>query len=447
MSAPAAGRDRVVSLLGVLVALTVVGSSAVAVALPVVEAELGLDTSGSAWVFAAFALTFAISAALFGRVADLVGLRRPLIVGVALMSLGSVLVAMAWSFPAIVAGRLVQGVGAGAVPVISNGIIAARYEGAARTRALGRTIAIVSIVSGSGPLIGGTVTQLLGWRWCFALPALGIALVPWIAPAAPARGTGGAPDLRGAALTTAAVGGLVLLLQAPTAGAAVAIAGALALGLAGALLARHVPRHPDGFLPTAVVGDRRVLLAGLTGAALLAAYIAVLFAVPQLLVDSLGLTPIQIGLVLLPAAIFGYVMARVSAGRVARTGHFRLAQGAALFSAAGVGLTALSGGRPVLAALGMAGAAAGFAIGQVVMVDAVSGFVPEQVRGVALGVYNLMFFAGSAAGAAAIGGLSGLLALPATLACLLVLPLTGFLAAELGRRRVLLVSTAAAEQR
>lgn len=428
-------QGRVTGLLGVLIALTVVGSSAVAVALPVVERELSLDTSGSAWIFAAFALTFSVSTALFGRIADLAGLRGPLVVGVALMAAGSLLAAVAWSFPSLIAGRLVQGVGAGAVPVISNGIIAALFTDADRAKALGRTIAIVSVVSGSGPLVGGAVTQLLGWRWCFALPALGILLVPFIAPAAPATGTRGRVDVRGAALTVAAVSGVILLLQAPTAGAVVAVAGALAAGVAVPLLARHVPRHPDGFLPHAVVGDRRVLLAGLAGATLLAAYIAVLFAVPKLLFANAGLTPIEVGLVLLPAAAVGATLARVTAPRAARAdGHFRYAGWAAVAAVAGVLVAAASGGQPALAALGLAGASTGFSVGQAVLVDAVSGWVAPQVRGVALGVYNLLFFTGSAIGSAAIGGLSGLLALPAALAVLAVLPLAGLATTWAGRR-------------
>jgi MFS family permease len=69
---------RVALLLGTLLALTVVGSSAVAVALPQVATDLGLDKPGTAWVLAVFSLAFSVTTAVFGRLADLRGLRLPL---------------------------------------------------------------------------------------------------------------------------------------------------------------------------------------------------------------------------------------------------------------------------------------------------------------------------------------------------------------------------------
>jgi MFS family permease len=119
---------RTTGLLGVLVALAVIGSSAVAVALPVLSAELGLDNSGAAWILAAFSLTFSISTAVFGRLADIYGLRLPLRIGGFLFAAGSLAGALAPSFAVLISARLVQGAGAGAVPVLVVGIIAARFD-------------------------------------------------------------------------------------------------------------------------------------------------------------------------------------------------------------------------------------------------------------------------------------------------------------------------------
>lgn len=434
--APTASPRRAALLLGLLIALTVIGSSAVAVALPVVQRDLGLDTSGTAWVFACFSLTFSITTATYGRVADLVGLRRPLQVGVVLMAIGSVVVGLAPSFPALVAGRLLQGAGAGAVPVLANGIVTARFEGAARTATFGGLISVVAIVSGSGPLIGGAVEALLGWRWVFALPALGVVLIRPISALAPAQGEGGRLDLRGAALTAGLAGGALLVLQAPSAGRTVGLAGAGLVAVTLPSLVRHTGRRPAGFLPRAVLTNPVVVRASLAGLTLLASYFAVLFAVPVLLAERQGWAPLQIGLALLPAAVFGAATSLV-AGRVTpRLGPWRSATAAGLLAAGGIAAAALLPGLPAGGMLGLAGVSGGFGLGQVALLDAVSEAAAPAVRGVTLGVYNLVFFLGAGAGSAAIGGLSGVLGVPVALLCLLPVPLAGAALAASGRRRL-----------
>lgn len=433
---------RVALLLGVLVALTIIGSSAVAVALPDVARDLSLDTAGTAWILACFSLTFSIATAVFGRVADLHGLRLPLRVGVVLFAAGSLLAGAAWSFPALISGRLLQGAGAGAVPVLALGIVAARFPGPARSQALGGLTAVVSIVSGSGPLIGGAIAELLSWRAVLALPVLALLVAEPVARLAPSRPAPALPrapgtsapsrglDVAGALLMGATVAAVTLLLQSPSTGlgpaAAAVFATAALLGVT--MLVRHVRLRPLGFLPAAVVGNpafRRCAGAGLT---LLAAYIGMLLALPLLLADSQGWGPLQIGFALLPAAVFGAVIASTAGAVAERVGRYRLAAGLSAGSAAGLLLAAAAPASPVLLVTGMCLVVAGFAGGQVALVDAVSSFVEEAHRGVALGVFNLLFFTGGAVGAAVVGGLTDAVTLPGALACLAVLPAGGALA-------------------
>lgn len=431
---------RVASLLGVLVALTVIGSSAVAVALPDVARDLGLDTAGTAWVLACFSLTFSITTAVFGRFADLHGLRMPLRVGVALFALGSLLAAAAWSFPVIVVGRLLQGAGAGAVPVLALGIVAARFQGPSRGQALGGLTAVVSLVSGSGPLIGGVITDLVSWRAVLALPALAVLIAEPVARLAPARpvvlpgvsAPGGRRglDVRGALLVAATVSVLTLGLQSPSTGMGLPLAGAFGLLalLGGWRLVRHVRRRPDGFLPASVVGDGAFRRYAGTGLTLLAAYLGMLLALPLLMSASHGWGPTRIGLALLPAAALGAVVAPAVGALVQRAGPSRLAAGLAVGSCGGLLLAASAPDRPLLLVVGMGLVVAGFAGGQVALIDAVSATVDEAHRGVALGVFNLLFFTGGAVGAAAVGGLADLVTLPGALACLAVLPAAGAVA-------------------
>lgn len=419
---------RVALLLGTLVALTVIGSSAVAVALPAVRDDLGLETSGSAWVLATFSLTFAISTAVFGRLADLAGLRRPLRIGVVLFAAGSLVAASANSFSMLIAGRLLQGCGAGAVPVLGIGVLVARFDGEQRARALGGLTAVVSIVSGSGPLIGGAIAETLGWRAVLALPVLALLLMEPVARLAPTHATHvGRLDVRGALLVGALVTGVVLVLQSPATGAGpVVLVAALTVAfVASVLLVRHTRRAPEGFLPRAVIRSRALLLGSAAGLTLLGSYLAMLFAAPQLLSDGQGWSPLRIGLALLPAALAGAVASRIVSVAADRVGRFRMAAWLGLVSAAGLLLAAAGSAQPLLLVTGFGLCVCGFAGGQVALVDAIPRLVDDSVRGVALGVFNLLFFLGGAVGTAATGGLAGPLTLPGALAVLAILPLAG----------------------
>jgi MFS family permease len=415
-------------LLGTLIALTVIGSSAVTVAIPVVRADLDLDVSAAAWIFAVFSLCFAVATAVFGRIADLAGLRTPLVVGICLMALGSAIVGLAPSLAVVLVGRVVQGIGAGAVPVLANGIVAARWDGPLRSELFGTLMAVVSVVSGSGPVIGGAVEALLGWRWVFALPALGLLLIAPIARLAPTERHGGSIDVVGVVATSTAVAGVLGLIQAPTAGSAVGMIGLALLAVGAPIAALRVRARPDGFLPMAVLRNGEIMRAAVAGLSLLAAYFAMLLAAPELLAEMHGWVPLQIGFVLLPAAVVGAVASRW-AGRVGpRIGQFRTARYAAGAALIGLVIGALAPTSTVAIVLGLAGAAIGFAAAQAVLVDRVSVASPPAVLGAALGVFNLVVFLGGSIGTALVGGLSGVLGLPGSLAVMAVLPVVAIAA-------------------
>lgn len=423
---------RLALLLGTLVALTVVSSSAIAVALPDVRRDLGLDGPGTAWVVAAYSLAFSITTAIFGRLADLQGLRRPMRIGIVLFALGSLLGATADSFTVLIGGRVLQGAGAGAVPVIGFGIIGARFAGEARGKALGALTAVVSVVSGSGPLIGGGIAHLFGWRWVLALPAIAVLFAEPVVRLAPDRPTAqGKVDVRGALILVVAVTGLAMVLQSPSTGLDARTTAVLAaVSVAGfVLLAAHVRARPLGLLPARILRDQVVMRSGLVGLTLLAAYLGAMLAVPQALHRELGWEPLRIGLLLLVPAGIGALSSRVVGGVAARLGRARVAAALALGSAAGLLAVAAFHRQPVPLLGGMALVFMGFGGGQVALLDGLSDAVDESVRGVALGIFNLIFFLGGAVGSATVGGLSEVLPVSGALAVLALLPAAGSLLA------------------
>ena len=169
---------RVASLVGLLFGLAGMGSAAVAVTLPAIAGDLDLTTGGASWAISLYALMLAVATAVYGRVADLAGIRLPLLVGVGLMAASAVLGGLAPTYEVLLGARLLQGMGAAAVPVLGMAIVSARYDGEVRTAALGRVAGTAAAVSALGPLAGGLVADLAGWRAVVALPALGLLVVP-----------------------------------------------------------------------------------------------------------------------------------------------------------------------------------------------------------------------------------------------------------------------------
>jgi predicted MFS family arabinose efflux permease len=257
-----------------------------------------------------------------------------------------------------------------------------------------------------------------------------------IAPETP-RGTGRV-DWRGAALAGLVTTGVVLLLQSPaTKAGPVLVVGAVVAAVLGAVLLRaHVARRPNGFLPTRVIGNRNVMMSSLTGMTFLAAYLGMILAVPLLFTEEQGWRPLQIGLAMLPAALVGAVASRVVGETAARLGRYRVAAWLAAGSCAGLLLGAVGHRQPVLLVACFAAVACGFAAGQVALIDGIAELLDDDVQGVGLGVFNLIFFTGGAVGAALVGGIGGATSLPVALACLAVLPLVGALSAALVDRRV-----------
>src|SRR3712207_5975031 len=137
------------------------GSAAVAVTLPAIAEDLDLTTGGVSWVISLYALMLAVATAVYGRAADLAGIRLPLTVGVGLMVAGATLGALAPSYEVLLSARVMQGAGAAAVPVLGMAIVSAKYEGHVRNIALGRVAGVAAAVSCLGPLAGGWVTDAL----------------------------------------------------------------------------------------------------------------------------------------------------------------------------------------------------------------------------------------------------------------------------------------------
>ncbi|SDQ44639.1 MFS transporter [Quadrisphaera sp. DSM 44207] len=417
---------RVSWLLGAFTGLGIAGSSAVAVVLPTAAADLQVSRSAAAWVLSGYALMLAVLTPVFGRLGDRFGIRRPLVVGLVVMSAGALAAAAAPGTAVLVGARLAQGAGAASVTVLGAALVSRRYSGPVRAGVLASVAGIGAALSAVALLAGGALEAAVGWRPVVALPALALLLVVPVARIAPAAGGGGRIDTAGAAFVTATAGGVILLAQAPSSSVAVAVAGA-GLLLAGLpLLAHRVRRHPEGFLPRRVLGDRAVITAAVGAAGLPAAWFALLVVVPDALAGR-GWSPLAIGAALVPAAAAALVATRTSRPVLTRLGTRTtlLLSAVAAVAALLLGALGLATSSPVLLVAATLAVAVGFTHGQPAMLAQVGASTGEDVRGVALGVAALVFLTGGATGSALVGGLQGLVPGWAVLLATTALPLVG----------------------
>ena len=435
VSSSSSDAGRVALLVGALFGLAGMGSAAVAVTLPAIAADLGLTTGGASWIISLYALMLAVATAVYGRVADLAGIRLPLVVGVGLMASSALLGALAPTYELLLAARLLQGAGAAAVPVLGMAIVSARYDGGVRTAALGRVAGTAAAVSALGPLAGGLVEQATSWRAVVALPALGLLVVPALWRAVPTEGTGARLDVLGAVLVAGTAAGLVLLVQSPASGVVVAVVGAVLLGLGVPAAASRVRRRPEGFLPHAVVREPVVVRSALAASAVPAAWFALLIAVPAVLATR-GWTPLSIGLALVPSAVTGFLAPRLAGPLLHRLRPARSLAVAALTAAVAL-LVAAAGaaaGSAVLLVAAVVLVTFAFGLGQPALMAAVGDAVPPEVRGVALGIATLVFLVGGGVGSAVVGGFGELFGLDRSLLLLALLPVVGSLALVPGIR-------------
>jgi MFS family permease len=166
VKSPPPGR-RIVTL-AMLLAMTVTSleQTVVSTAMPSILAALkGLDIYP--WVFSAYLLAATVTTPLYGKLADLLGRKRVLLFGLGLFAAGSMLSGLARSMPELIAMRVVQGMGAGAVGPIVLTMLGDMFTIQERARVQGWFSAVWGTSSLAGPALGGIITDQLSWRWVF----------------------------------------------------------------------------------------------------------------------------------------------------------------------------------------------------------------------------------------------------------------------------------------
>jgi EmrB/QacA subfamily drug resistance transporter len=159
--------------------LVALDSTIIATAVPSVVADLG-GFAQFPWLFSIYLLTQAVTVPLYGKYADVVGRRPVMFLGIGVFLLGSVLCGVAWSMPALIVARAVQGIGAGAIQPMSMTMIGDLYTVQERARVQGYVASVWGVSSVVGPTLGGVFSEYLSWRWIFFVNLPLGALAAWM---------------------------------------------------------------------------------------------------------------------------------------------------------------------------------------------------------------------------------------------------------------------------
>ncbi len=162
--------------------------------------SLHTDASGVAWTVTGYLLAAAVCTPVFGRLGDMFGKRRLLVVALGLFGLGSVVSALGTSLEVVVAGRVLQGAGGGIFP-LCFGIIRDEFPRERVASSIGLISATFGIGGGAGLILGGLITDHASYHWIFWLGAITAAaaavMIEIFVPESPVR-TPGKVDIRGA---------------------------------------------------------------------------------------------------------------------------------------------------------------------------------------------------------------------------------------------------------
>jgi EmrB/QacA subfamily drug resistance transporter len=395
-------------------ALVAIDSTILATAVPSVVKDIG-GFSAFPWLFSIYLLAQAVSVPIYSKLADMVG-RKPIIIfGIALFLLGSILCGFAWSMPALIAFRAVQGLGAGAVQPMSITIIGDIYSVAERARVQGYVAGVWAVSSVVGPTLGGVFAQFASWRWIFFVnvPICVVAVVLLLrgfhekVERRPHR-----IDFLGAGLLAASTALIVLgVLEGGEAWAwnspiSIAVFGVGALLLAGFIIVER--RVAEPVLPLWVFQRRLLLSTSLVAFGVGAGLIGLSSFVPTYLEGSLGVTPLEAGLAL-AALTIGWPVSATFAGRLYLRVGFRLtALTGSLIVVAGTLALALFGMQPSIIIVAVACFVTGFGFGwaNVPTLIAAQSSVGWGERGVVTGANMFARSIGSAVGAAIFGAVA-----------------------------------------
>ncbi|MFE1597793.1 MDR family MFS transporter [Methylobacterium sp. ID0610] len=352
---PTTHRPFVIAAVMASMFMVAIEATIVSTAMPQIVGQLG-GLSLYSWVFSSFLLTQTAATVVFGKLSDVYGRKPVMLVGIGVFLAASLLCGFARSMPAMIAFRLLQGIGAGAIQPIALTIVGDLYSAEERGRIQGFLASVWAVSAVMGPLAGGFIIEHASWSWIFwlnlpvgLLAAGGFVLFLHEGVLRERRRI----DAAGAALFTVTIGALMVALteagNSDERGALIAAGVAVVGAVLFVLQERHAPEPVIAFS----VWSRRPIAAS-NGSSLLAgmALIGLTTFLPMYVQGVLGRTPLVAGLAL-TVMVLGWPIGATLAARTLKrfglrpillTGSLLLPAGASLLLTLGPGSAPFTAG-------------------------------------------------------------------------------------------------------
>lgn len=403
-------------LLGMLVAI--LSSTVVSTSLPKIIGDLGGGQSAYTWVVTSTLLAMTVSTPVWGKFADLFNRKLLLQLSLVVFVVGSMMAGLAQNSGELIAFRVIQGLGAGGLTALVQVVLADIVSPRERGRYMGYLGAVMAVGTVGGPLLGGLVTDSIGWRWNFyvgvPIAAAAIVVLQKTLHLPDRRRSGVHVDYLGVALITASVSSLLIWVtlggtEFPWASAqtVLMVGGSI---LAAVILVWHESRVAEPIIPLELFRDRTVVLAIVASIAVGVAMFGTSVFLSQYMQLARGKTPTESGLLTLPM-IAGLLIASTVVGQViSRTGIWKryVVAGSVLLT---VGMALMgtvrydTGWFELAAFMAILGAGVGMVMQNLVLV--VQNVLPVRMLG--SGSSSVAFFRslGGAVGVSAMGALLG----------------------------------------
>jgi EmrB/QacA subfamily drug resistance transporter len=389
-------------------------NTAVNVALPSIQDDLGASISGLEWTINGYTLSFAVLLATGGRLGDIFGRRRMFLAGVVIFALTSATAGLAPDETSLVISRIVQGIGAALMMPGTLSIITDAFPPQERGKAMGTWAGVSALALAVGPVLGGFLTEHVSWRAIFYIniPVAVGAVLATLFAVRESRDTsvGREVDYAGVAVLTAGLTALVLALVEGNAWGwgspeIVALLVGAAVALPAFVFVENRVRAP--MVQFDLLSDRNFLAAVVVAMIISFGMLGVFFFLALYMQDILGYSPLQAGVRFLPSTLMIVGVAPV-AGRLSdRYGPRWLIAGglilvaASLFSFSRIAVDSTYGDLlPGFMLLGI-----GIAMTMSPMTSAAMNAVPVQKAGIASGVLSMFRMVGGSLGIAVTGAI------------------------------------------
>ena len=395
-------------------ALSSLESTVVSTAMPTIIGELrGLPVYS--WVFSAYLLAATVTMPIYGRLADLYGRRRILLIAISLFVVGAGACAAARTMTQLIGARVLQGLGAGGLMPVALVVAGDLFSLRERARIQGLFSGVWGVASLVGPLLGAALTLTFGWRSIFAinlpLGVLAFALVATQMIETRARRPDPV-DVVGALLLAGGITALLLSVLQKAGGAALPAGGRLALLAGGvfllALFGREQARREHPLIPPDLFRHARTVAPYVSGALMGTTIFGVDTFVPLFVQGARGGTAMAAGAVVTPVVLMWALSAAVAARAVVAFGFRRTAlMGGVLILLGCGGLIACALVHAPVGAITATCALIGAGLGPTSMsqVLAIQQAAAERERGVATSLVPFFRAMGGALGVGALGGL------------------------------------------